>query len=143
MIPFWHLWPFRHRHHVRVVLFVDGYGHELNPHKRTRIMTSVTAGHKVTYAIAYLDANGNPMLTTPTPDSPPAWTDTIGAADTLTVAADGNSAVLQTGAADASSTDTVGVTVVVGGKSFSATDTVDVSAAPQELTSIALVGTVS
>ncbi len=135
----------RRHHHPRVVLFIDGYGHELNPHRRTCFMTSVTAGHKITYAIAYLDENGRPMITTPTLDGPPSWSNAPSAPgiDTLTPAADGSSAVLQTNAADADSTDTVSMSVVVGGKSFSASDSVTISAAPQVLSSVEIVGTVS
>lgn len=144
------VWPFsllyhhRRHHHPRVVLFIDGYGHELHPYRRTCIMLPVTAGHSVALAIAYLDASGNPMLTTPTPDSAPAWTDAPSAPgiDVLTVAPDGSSALLATNAADANGSDTVGLTVVVGGKSFAATLSIAISAAPQVLTSVAIVGTV-
>ncbi len=146
---FWFEWPhwmhYRRHHHPRVVLFVDGYGHELNPHRRTWIMTPVTAGHKVTYAIAYFDKIGNPMLTTPAPEGPPSWSEAQSAPgiDTFTVAPDGLSAVVQTNPGDAASTDTVSVSVVVGGLTFQASDVVTISVAPQELGSIALVGTVS
>ena len=120
---------FRRRHRCeRVFLLIDGYVHELHPHQRTHIMTSVTAGHKVTYALVYLDTNGNPMLTAPTPDGTPIWSlaavGTTG--DTLVAAGDGNSAVLQTAAGDAAGTDTVNLTVTVGGKAFTATDSVSV-----------------
>ncbi len=107
-------------------------------------MTPVTAGHKVTYAIAYLDKVGNPMLTPPTLDGPPSWSEAQSAPgiDTLTVAPDGNSAVVQTNPGDAASTDIVSVSVAVGGVTFNASDVVTISVAPQELGSIALVGTV-
>lgn len=107
-------------------------------------MTPVTAGHKVTYAIVYLDALGNPMLTTPTPDSPAAWTDAPSAPgiDTLTVDPTGNSAVLQTNPTAPAGSDVVTMTVVVGGQTFTATDSVVISAAPQVLTSVQIVGTV-
>ena len=141
--PPWLLYHRRH-YHPRVVLFIDGYGHELNPHRRTCFMTQVTAGHKITYTIAYLDENGRPMITTPTPDGPPSWSNAPSAPgiDTLTPSADGSSAVLQTNPGDADSTDTVSMTVLVGGRSFSASDSVAISAAPQVLTSVELVGAV-
>ncbi len=139
--PPWLLYHRRH-HHPRVVLFVDGYGHELNPYRRNCFMTPVTAGHKITYAIAYLDANGRPMLMTPTPDGPPSWTNAPSAPGIDTLTAAGDSAILQTNAADADSSDTVSVTVTVGGKTFQASDAVAISAAPQVLSSIELVPTV-
>jgi hypothetical protein len=107
-------------------------------------MLQVNAGHAVALALAYLDANGNPMLTKPTPDAAPAWTDAPSAPgiDTLTVAPDGSSAVLATNPADANASDTVSVSVAVGGKTFAATLSIAISAAPQVLTSIAITGTV-
>jgi hypothetical protein len=132
------------RHHRRVAIVVDGRIHELNPHRRTHLMLPVTAGHAVALAIAYLDANGHKMLTQPTPDGPPSWTDAPSAPgiDTLTVAPDGSSAILATNPADADGSDTVGLSVTVGGKTFSATLAVAISAAPQVLSSVEIVGTV-
>ena len=101
--------------------------------------TIVTVGHKLALAIAYLDANGNPMLATPTPDSPPAWSNTTPATETLVAAADGLSAVATS---VAPGTDAVSLMVVVGGVSFSASLAVEVDAAPQVLTSVAIVPTV-
>lgn len=107
-------------------------------------MLQVTAGHSVDMAIEYLDQNGNPMLTTPAPDSPPVWTNAPSAPsiDTLTPSPDGSSAVLATNAGDANSTDTVGLSVVVGGKTFTASLGVSISAAPQVLTSVEINGQV-
>ena len=144
------VWPFsllyhrRRHHHPRVVLFIDGYGHELHPYRRTCIMLNVNAGHAVSMAIGYLDQNGNPMLTAPTPDSPPSWLNAPSAPgiDTLTVSPDGSTAILATGAGDANSSDTVSLTVVVGGKSFAATLPISISAAPQVLTSVVIEPTV-
>ena len=104
----------------------------------------VTVGHTVTNVLQYFDANGNPMLITPTPDSPNVWTDSGSAAtppiDTSTVSTDGNT---QTVVASAAGTDLVGVTVVVGGKTFTGSVEVDISPAPQVLTSIAILSTVT
>jgi len=107
-------------------------------------MLQVNAGHSVNMTVEYLDQNGNPMLTTPTPDSPPAWTNAPSAPgiDTLTASPDGSSAVLATNAADANSSDTVSLSVVVGGQTFTATLGVSISAAPQVLTSVAINGVV-
>lgn len=103
--------------------------------------TSVTVGHKVDYSFIYVDTNGNPMLTPVTPDAPPVWTDAPSAAgvDTFTVAADGNTAVLQ---ALAPGSDTVSVKVAVGGVTFSANDLVTISAAPQVLGGVQIVAKV-
>lgn len=104
----------------------------------------ITAGHSVDAAIGYLDQNGHPMLVAPTPDSPPAWTNAPSAPgiDTLTASADGSTAVLATNAADADSSDTLSVTVSVGGHSFSASLAIAISSAPQVLTSVVINGTV-
>ena len=103
---------------------------------------TLTVGHTAGFAIEYDDANGNPMLTTPTPDSPPTWTDAPNPAGcvTFTVSADSNSA---TDLAVAEGVDAVGVTLMVGGVAFSATSNVTVSAAEQVLTSIQIIPTVS
>ena len=101
---------------------------------------NVSIGHTVNMSISYLDQNGNPMLTPPTPDSPPTWADTNSAAATLTVSGDGMTAA---DAAVAVGVDTVNLTVVVGGQSFSASLDVNVQAAPQVLTSVAIASTVS
>ncbi len=103
-------------------------------------MLQVNAGHSVNCSVAYLDANGNPMLTAPSPDAPPAWANAPSASgiDTLTVSPDGTTAVLTTNAADANSSDTVSLSVTVGGKVFTATLGVTISAAPQVLTSVVI-----
>jgi hypothetical protein len=102
--------------------------------------TTVSVGHKVNCTLAFLDQNGNPMLTVPTPDSPPVWSDTNSAAETIVAAADGLTAV---GTAISPGNDTVNVTAVVGGTSFSAATAVLVSPEVQVLTSIAITTTVS
>lgn len=111
------------------------------------LMLNVTVGHSAALSIVYLDQNGNPMLTTPTPDpaTPPAtnptWTDAPSAAgvDTLTSNADGTATL----AALAPGSDNVSVTVTVGGVAFSASLAVAVAAPPQVLTSIAINSVVS
>ena len=107
-------------------------------------MVQVTVGHTVTNTIVYLDQNGNPMVTTPTPDSPPVWTDSGSTAtppiDSLSVSTDGSTATVT---AQAAGTDELGVTVVVGGKTFTASVEIDISAAPQVLTSVAIESVVS
>ena len=105
-------------------------------------MTTLNVGHSDVMTILYLDQNGNPMLVTPTPASPPTWVNTPATppVDTLTVAANGSSATL---AALAVGADTVTLTVIVGGTTFTATDSITISAAPQVLTSVAIQDTIS
>lgn len=134
----------RSRHHARVVLVVLVDGVEvlfavIAPGRKERLMTTVTVGHSIALAIAFLDANGNPMLTTPTPDSPPVWSNTTPATETLVAAADGLSAVATS---VAPGTDAISLTVPVGGASFAASLSVEVDAAPQVLTSVQIVPTV-
>src|SRR5690242_19198695 len=93
----------------------------------------VTVGHKVTMNLVFLDQNGNPMLTTVTPDAVPTWTDTTPATGTLTAGADGLSA---TELAIAAGTDVVNVSVTVGGVAFAASLGITSTAVPQVLTSI-------
>lgn len=100
---------------------------------------TVSVGHKVTASLVFLDQNANPMLIAPTPDSPPTWTDSTPATGTLTAAADGLSA---TEIANTTGTDTISVSVSVGGTTFSATLGVTVTPAPQVLTSVDLTSTV-
>lgn len=103
--------------------------------------TSVTVGHLVDYSFQYVDTTGAPMLTPVTPDSPPVWADAPATppVDTFVVAADGSTAVLT---ATAAGSDTVTVTVIVGGVTYTATDLVTISAAAQVLGGIQIVATV-
>jgi hypothetical protein len=95
---------------------------------------AVNVGHVVNMALVALDQNGNPMLTQPTPDSTPTWTDApapAGAA-TLVVAANGLTAV---DTAVEVGTDTVNATAIVSGVTYTATLPITISAVPQTLTS--------
>lgn len=146
-------WHPHHRHNQRlanVMLVIKVHtGHHrhrryvtyLTPNRRTHLSNViVTVGHTVSFTLVFLDQNGNPMLTTPTPDAPPAWTDTTPATGTLTAAPDGLSASEVTTAVGG---DTVSVSLAVGGTSFSASIGVTVQAAPQVLTSVDILATVS
>ena len=127
-------WPWHH--HTRVVMVIKvsrghhhdcdcGHGHRRRRHRhRWRLVqrkvlqpgmnkmadVTLSVGHTASFAIEYDDQNGNPMLTTPTPDAPPAWTDAPNPAGcvTFTVAGDSNSA---TDVAVAAGVDTVGVSL--------------------------------
>lgn len=105
-------------------------------------MTDVTVGHTVTDTIVYLDQNGNPMLAAVTPDAPPAWANAPSAPgiDALAVSADGSTATIST---SAPGTDTITLTVVVGGKTFTATQSLNIQAPPQVLTSVAIAAAVA
>lgn len=130
----------RHRHHhhhrVSVLLSVGTVSILLHPNVEEFLMTDITLGHGLDLSISYLDQDGNPMLVTPTPDSAPAWTQTTPATETLVVGADGNTAHAQSVAVGS---DSIGVTVVVGGTTFTASIIVNVAAAPQVLTSVGIV----
>jgi hypothetical protein len=81
------------------------------------------------------------MLVTPVPDSAPVWTNVAAPTiDTLTVSADGSTATITPLSAGA---DTVTLTVIVGGHIFTATQQVNISAAPQVLTSVAIAAVVN
>ena len=97
---------------------------------------TMNIGQSVALSIAYLDQNGQPMTVQPTPDAPPTWTAGDPAVDTLTVAADGNSA---TDLALAAGADTLTLSVTVGGKTFGATLALTVVPPPQVLTSVEIV----
>jgi len=101
---------------------------------------TLTVGHKVDFAIIFLDQNGNPMQTTPTPDSPPVWSDVNPETGTLTPSTSGLTA---SELAIAAGSDTVNVAVTVGGVEFKGLIDVTVEAAPQVLTSIQILATVS
>lgn len=97
--------------------------------------TSMNVGQTLPLSIAELDQNGQPMQSFVTPDSPPTWTQSD-TSNTLTVAADGLTATLL---AATVGTDTLSLTVIAGGKTFTATLDVAIAAAPQVLTSVEIV----
>lgn len=102
-------------------------------------MTTVTLGHNIGLSLTVLDQNGNPLLTPPTFDAPPVWTNTTPATETLKVAADGATAEADTVAAG---TDVISVDAKIGGVDFTATLAVEVDAAPQVPTSLVINATV-
>lgn len=133
----WHRRRHRHHGHVYVVLQVDDcVTILLKPNEEIFLMTDNTIGGKgVDIRVRFLDAGGNEVVATA--DSPPTWTNNA-AFETLTVSADGLSAHATAVAAGA---DTISVTAVVSGTSFSASVVVDVKAAPVVVASIDLVVT--
>ena len=145
LVIFW-LWLQGYREAVLVVRHHGGAIIIVPFHRKGQHMAAasvnVNVGHPVAIAIKYLDQNGNPMLTTPTPDSPPTWSQAPSASgiDSLSVASPGNlSASLATLEAG---TDIITVNMQVGGVALSASLGVNISPAPQVLTSIELVPTV-
>ena len=101
-------------------------------------MTTMTVSHTDNLSIAYFDQHDNPMPTTPVPDSAPTWTNapsTTGV-DTLTVDTGGLTAHV---AAMAAGTDTVTLTFISGGVTFTATDAITITAEPSVLTRVAIV----
>ena len=133
-------WNWFHRRHpyrhVRPFIVIRGIAIELEPEERLLMALNMTVGQTDVIGIAYLDQNGQPMATTPTPDAAPVWTASTPATDTLTVAPDGLTA---SDAAVAVGTDTINMTLNVGGRPFTAVLDVNVTGAPQVLTSVVLV----
>jgi hypothetical protein len=138
--PFWfeRYW-LRYHHHWAAVLVVDDVTIYLKPWEHTHMAVTLSVGHKLNLAIAFLDQHGNPLLTPPTPDAKPTWTDTTPATETLAVDASGLTA---TGTPIAAGTDTISLSLLVGGKPFTATLDVTVTPEAQVLTSIDIVPTV-
>jgi hypothetical protein len=129
----------RHHHHIRVALIIGGDGAvELIPNGVIHMAATQNVGQTTSFSIAYMDQNGQPMVPMPTPDAPPAWSQSDSAVDTLTAAADGNTA---SAFGLAPGTETIAVSLAVGGQSFSATiDMTVVAVVPtQTLTSIEIV----
>jgi len=120
----------RHRHHDR------HYEIFLTPNRRATLAITANVGHTINMALVYLDQNGNPMLVTPVPDTPPTWTQTTPATGTLVAGTDTASELLI-----APGTDTVSVSVTVGGTSFSGSVDITATAVPQILTSISITAT--
>jgi hypothetical protein len=119
-----------HHRHVRDYI--------LHPGENVMNPIALTVGHTASFTLEFLDANGNPMLTTPTPDAPPVWTDSTPATGTLT-----SNGLTASELAVAAGSDTVSVALSVAGVAFTATQVLTVSAAPQVLTSVAIETTVA
>ena len=131
--------PHHHHHHVMVLLTVNETSILLTPNKETVLMTDITLGHGIDLAIAFLDASGNPMVNPPIPDAPPSWTQTTPATESLAVDPGGMTAHCKSIAVGS---DSLALSVVVGGATFTANLAVNVAAPAQVLTSVAIVPTV-
>ncbi len=101
---------------------------------------TMNIGQTATLSIKYLDQSGQVMTTTPTPDAPPTWTNADPTVGTLTVATDGNTA---SDVALVAGTDNIGLSVLAGGKTFSASIAVTVAPPVQILTSVEIEATVA
>ena len=99
---------------------------------------TLNVGHTATCTYQVLDQNGNPMLSQVTLDSPAQWTDTPSpaGADTNVVSADGTTDVVT---AVAAGSDTVGLTVTIGGKTFTDSVLLTISPAPQQASGVEIV----
>ena len=82
--------------------------------------------HTAHLSLTVVDSKGNPISPQPAFDAPPSWTDTTPATETLAASADGLTVTLTPLVVGA---DTVSVSCAVGGKSFTASLDVSVSAA--------------
>jgi hypothetical protein len=129
----------RSRRRLFVFLKINDTGILLHPNEENFMTTVLTIGHKLGLALQVLDQNGNPMLTPVVFDAVPAWSNTTPATETLSVAADGQSA---TGTPVAPGTDLVSVSFTIGGVGFSATLAVEIDAAPQVPTSAVIIPTI-
>ena len=103
-------------------------------------MTTLNVGHTDTLVIQEVDTNGNPMLTAVPFDSPPVWTQTTPATDTMAVSADGSTDVVT---AVAPGTDAITATAVIGGVTYTATVQLTVTPVPQVLGGIKILETVN
>jgi hypothetical protein len=132
------LWR-RHHRRIRVILRVGEFSVELPAKEWIHMAITMNAGQSSNLSIAFLDQNGQPMATPPTPDAPPGWANTAPASvDTLLAAPGGMTSIL-TGVG--AGTDTVRVSLAVGGVQFAATldVTIDAAVSQQTLTSIGIV----
>jgi hypothetical protein len=91
---------------------------------------TVNVGHQATCTYVLLDQNNNPMLNPVALDKPAAWTDSPSGTgvDSNVVSADGTVDVVN---ALAAGSDTIGVSVTVGGKTFTDSVLLTISPAPQ------------
>jgi hypothetical protein len=99
---------------------------------------TVSVGHEVICTYQVVDQNGNPMVTQPPLDKPATWTDTPQPSGSTSnaVSADGTTDVVT---ALAAGQDTAGVSVMIGGKTFSDSCLVSVTPAPQVATDVQII----
>jgi hypothetical protein len=110
--------------------------YRLTSNQKVHIMTDVVVGHQIINTIVYLDQNGAPMLVNPVPDVAPVWGNLAAPTiDTMSISADGST---DTVSAVGAGVDTLSVSVVVGGNVFTAVEQISISAAPQVLSSVAI-----
>ncbi len=98
---------------------------------------TIAVGETENLSIEYLDQNGQPMDPTPTPDAPPEWAQTDDTVQDLVAAADGNTATA-TGLRGPA-TDTVQLSLSIGGVLWTDTVEATVTAPAQILTSVHIV----
>lgn len=96
---------------------------------------TLEVGQTDALSITVLDSNGQPIAS-PTFDTPPAWSNTTPATETLAAAADDLTATLT---AVAVGTDVVNLSCSIDGAAFTASLDVTVTAAPQVPASVEIV----
>lgn len=109
----------------QVWLVSNDFAVQLKPNEVIKVAQTLHVDQIDTVTIQAFDAKGNAIAFTP--DSPPVWTDSAPAVVAQAPSADGLSDVL-TPANAVGQSSTIGVTVIVGGQSFGASDTVTVVA---------------
>lgn len=134
MLFCWLLW---HRKRFTPVLSFGRFAVHLLPNEVIHMDFSHNVGDApLPLSIKFLDQHGNTMTTTPAPDAPPTWSNDTPISEMLTVAPDGLSA---TDSPLAAGTDTVTLTLHVGGVAFTAVAHGTVNPEPQVLSSIEIV----
>jgi hypothetical protein len=112
----------------------------LKPFQEIHVTDTVSVGHQINYSFIEVDTSGNPMLTQ-VPVTSSSWSNTPATppVDTFTPSTNGATATL---VATAPGADSVTVTALINGVSYTATDSVVISAAPQVLGGIQIVAQV-
>jgi len=112
-------------HKAKLILKGSKFSVQLIPNGVTKVSQQLPVGHKDTVTIEAIDANGNVIAFTP--DAPPVWSDSAPSEVAEAISTDGLSNVL-TAVGPAGQSSTIGVSLKVGGVSYTASDVVTVVA---------------
>jgi len=112
-------------HKAKLILKSSKFSVQLIPNGVTKVSQQLPVGQKDTVTIEAVDANGNVIAFTP--DAGPEWSDSAPSEIAEAVSADGLSNVL-TAVGPAGQSATIGVSLKVGGVSYTASDVVTVVA---------------
>lgn len=101
-----------------MALYFGNFAVELSPRETIHMAFALNVGQTIDFSIRYLDTTGVEMTTPPKADSTPSWGNLHPDIETLTASGDGLTA---TATGVAAGTDTIQVSLSVGGQSFTAT----------------------